>query len=78
MTNSQLLISIIKESGFKLKAVAKKMNLSPYGLQRKINNTVEFKAGEISRLCKILNIESCQQKEQIFLPIKVILIHARV
>jgi transcriptional regulator with XRE-family HTH domain len=66
MTNSDLLKDIIKKSGLKQKAVAEKMKLSPYGLQRKINNNAEFKAGEITRLCEILDIRSGEERERVF------------
>lgn len=58
MTNTELLRNIIKESGLKYKFIANKLELSAYGLQKKIDNATEFRTSEISALCKILNIDS--------------------
>ena len=38
MTDSKKLKEVIERSGLKYKAVAEQLNLSPYGLQKKINN----------------------------------------
>lgn len=64
--NSKKLKSKIIASGIKYKAIAKFMGLSYYGLQKKINNETEFKASEIVSLCKILNINDPEIKEEIF------------
>lgn len=66
MTNSKLLRELIDEKGFKLKYVAEKLGLSPYGLQLKIDNKQEFKTSEIAVLCDILEITSLKKKEEIF------------
>ncbi|MPM32451.1 hypothetical protein SDC9_79013 [bioreactor metagenome] len=67
MTDTAELRKIINESGFKYKFIAKSLGLTYYGLQRKIDNESEFKASEISALCRILNINSAKEKETIFL-----------
>lgn len=66
MTNSKLLRALIDEKGFKLKYVAEKLGLSPYGLQLKIDNKQEFKTSEVAVLCDILEITSLKKKEEIF------------
>lgn len=65
LTNTQLLKDAIEMHGLKYKFIASKLNLSPYGLTKKINGTNQFKAEEISILCQILDL-SFKQKEDIF------------
>lgn len=48
MTNSIALRAWLDDKGLKLKAIAKKMGITPYSLQKKIDNETEFKASEIS------------------------------
>lgn len=66
MTNSEELIKLIEDRGFKLKFVAEKLGLSPYGLSLKINNKNEFKTSEVSALCELLDITSLREKERFF------------
>lgn len=66
MTNSKLLRALIDEKGLKLKYVAEKLGLSPYGLQLKIDNRQEFKTSEVAVLCDVLEITSLKKKEEIF------------
>lgn len=48
MTDTKLLRDWLDEKGIKLKAIAARMGITPYSLQKKINNETEFKASEIS------------------------------
>lgn len=66
MTNSKLLRELIESKGLKLKYVAEKLGLSPYGFQLKLDNKREFKTGEVAILCEILEINSLKKKEEIF------------
>ncbi len=66
LTDSNKLRKVIDLSGLKYKFIAKSLGLTYFGLQKKINNDTEFKASEITTLCKILNINSPQEKESIF------------
>ena len=66
MTDTKELRKLIEESGLKYSAIADKMGLTYYGLQKKINNVNEFKASEIINLCEILKIDSLKDKERIF------------
>lgn len=66
MTNTEALNEIIEGSGLKKKYIAEQLGLSPYGMQRKIENVTEFKSTEIATLCKVLKIESLKEKERIF------------
>ena len=70
MTNTNLLIQKINDSGYKRSYIAKAIGLkSTYGLSKKINNETEFKASEINALCEILKIDSAEEKEAIFFAI---------
>lgn len=48
MTNSVALRKWIESHGYKLKSIAKKLGITPYTLQLKIDNRNEFKASEIA------------------------------
>ena len=65
MTNTNALRKAIEASGLKYKFVAKHLELSTYGLTKKINNTTEFKASEIDKLTLLLSL-SDQQRNDIF------------
>lgn len=66
MTNTVLLEERIAKSGFKKKAIAEKLNLTPYGLQLKVEGKNEFKASEIYLLCELLGIETGQMEKIFF------------
>jgi predicted transcriptional regulator len=65
LTNTQLLREVIQESGLKYKFIAAKLNLSPYGLTKKVKGVNQFKSDEISMICDILHLNP-DQKEAIF------------
>lgn len=66
MTDTNKLLGIINNNGIKLKVLAKKIGITPYGLANKIYNRTEFKAGEIVKLCQLLGIKSLKEIEDIF------------
>lgn len=66
MTDSVLLRQLISDKGLKLKFVAGKLGLSPYGFALKLDNKQEFKTGEVASLCDLLEIKSLELKERIF------------
>lgn len=66
MTNTELLEDYIKKSGYKKSYIAKAIGLSAYGLALKINNTNEFKTSEVDGLCKLLGINSLEERDRIF------------
>lgn len=41
------------------------MNLSPYGLRKKINKETEFKVSEVTKICGLLGITD-REREVIF------------
>ena len=65
MTNTKLLRDIIAESGIKYKSLAKSVGITPYGLQKKIDNDNQFKAGEILTLSDELGLTT-RQRDGIF------------
>ena len=71
MTNTELLKEKIAQSGLKKSYIAKSIGLSPYGLTLKIQNTNEFKASEIEKLCSLLGIDVLEERNAIFFASKV-------
>ncbi|MDD7410173.1 toxin-antitoxin system, antitoxin component, Xre family protein [Fusobacterium gastrosuis] len=65
MINTELLRQKIDESGYRFSWIAKQLNLSPYGLRKKVDGDTEFKVSEVSKICKLLNI-SDKEREIIF------------
>lgn len=67
MTDSLKLKAAIIAAGLSRRVVAEELGISLYSLQKKINNVTEFKASEISKLSRLLNIKNiteiflCQQ-----------------
>lgn len=66
MTDTKMLRNLISEAGLKYQHIAQKLELTTFGLQKKIDNVTEFKASEIFKLCELLNIEDPDLKERIF------------
>lgn len=56
----------IKKSGFKVKYIADKLNLSYTSTKKKIRGEVEFKATEIAILKNILNLSDEEVSEIFF------------
>lgn len=56
MTDTKALREKIEAKGLKLKAVAEKLGITPYCLQRKINNENEFKVSEVDKLSSMLEL----------------------
>lgn len=65
MTNSVLLKEKIQHSGLKMIAICHCVGVTYGPLKRKINGDVEFKASEISALCRLLGISE-QERTAIF------------
>jgi hypothetical protein len=66
MTNSEALRAEIMHSGLTLKYIAEKLAITPDSLQKKIDNTIEFKAGEIALLCALLHLSEARRAEIFF------------
>ena len=65
MTNTSLLEQYIEKSGYKKSFIAEQLGLTAYGFTLKVNNRSEFKASEMTILCKLLKINA-KDKEAIF------------
>lgn len=65
MTDTNALRSKIETKGLKYKAIAENLGITPYCLQRKINNENEFKVSEVDKLSNMLGL-TLQEKEAIF------------
>ena len=66
MTNTQMLIEKILNSGLKKAKIAEMVGITRYSLLRKIKNQSKFKSSEIQLLCKILEICDLDEKVAIF------------
>ena len=66
MTNTNLLLEKIKESGLKIGYIAESLGISYHWFRKKVHNEVAFKAYEIQILCELLNITDPHEKERIF------------
>lgn len=71
MTDTELLKRKIHESGLKYGYIAEKVGISRTSLYLKVNGDKAFNQSEISILCELLPIENLEEKEHIFLLIKV-------
>ena len=56
MTNTVLFREMVDRSGLKYKRLAQALGITPYGLQKKIENHTEFKASEIVILSDLLHL----------------------
>lgn len=66
MTNTEMLLNSIRESGLKRSTILKMTNIKAYStLRAKIENKSEFTASEIIKLCEILHLTN-DQREAIF------------
>lgn len=65
MTDTALLKRKIEESGYKLKFIAQRLELTYQGFLKKINNASEFKASEISTLSELLHL-SDEERDSVF------------
>lgn len=56
MTDTKALRERIETRGLKFKAIAENLGITPYCLQRKINNENEFKVSEVDKLSAMLGL----------------------
>jgi len=71
MTNKELILERIKKSGLKKKYIAEKLGISYNSLVNKINGDTDFTASQVNNFCKLLNITSLKEKEEIFFACRV-------
>ena len=65
MIETGLLKEKIKESGYRFSWIAKQLNLSSFGMRKKINGENEFKVSEVKKISKLLNLNE-KEREKIF------------
>ncbi len=61
MTDSQALRKWIADHGYKLKYVAEKLGLTPFGLTKKIDNVTQFKVSEIAAFVTELGMTTAER-----------------
>lgn len=66
MTDTEKLRDVISRAGLKYCYIAEQMGLSPYGLQKKIDNKTEFKASEIQALSMLLQLSEVERSAIFF------------
>jgi len=66
MTDSKALISLIKQSGLKMKYLAERLGLSKYGFHLKVHGKRSFNQFELITLCDILCIRDFETIKSIF------------
>lgn len=66
MTNTKLLVNLIKDSGLKLSFIAEKLDISRQALYRKINGIVPFTGPEIKIMCELLNLKTWGKIKPVF------------
>lgn len=66
MTNSVLFREAVAKAGIKYKFLAETMGITPYGLQKKIDNRSEFKASEIYTVSEVLNLSETDRNSIFF------------
>ena len=65
MTNTEMLRDAIKARGLKYNYVAEQLGITPYALQKKIDNKNDFWAREIYVLTSVLGL-SRKERDDIF------------
>lgn len=65
MTDTKLFRDKVKASGTKYKNIAETVGITPFALQKKIENTNQFKAEEIAKISDILSL-SLEDRDAIF------------
>ena len=71
MTDTDKLRATINSRGLKIKYIAEKLGITPYCLNKKMNNVSEFKGNEVGTICDILNITDSSERDDIFFTKKV-------
>lgn len=66
MTDSAALRKVIKDNGYKYNSLALRLKITPYSLQKKIDNKTDFKGREIAMLTKLLSLTIKEQNAIFF------------
>lgn len=65
MIKTELLKEKIEESGYRFDWIAKQLNLSAFGMRKKVNGENEFKVSEVKKISELLNLNE-KEREKIF------------
>ena len=65
MIETELLKKKIEESRYRFNWIAKQLNLSPFGMRKKVNGENEFKISEVKKISELLNLNE-KEREKIF------------
>ena len=65
MIETEFLKKKIEESGYRFNCIAKQLNLSPFGMRKKVNGENEFKVSEVKKISELLNLNE-KEREKIF------------
>lgn len=65
MTNTDLFRKTVEKRGLKYRFLAETIGITTQGLQNKIENRTEFKAGEIIKLSEVMHLSN-EEKDAIF------------
>ena len=66
VTDTVRLRKRIKDAGYRLSYVATVLGISPYTLQRKLDNDSEFKISEVDTLAKLLGLTPTEKNALFF------------
>lgn len=67
MVNTQGLVERIDNSGLKKSYIAEELGISLQNLNLKVHNKSDFRLEEVKALCKLLNIKTKDDRQNIFL-----------
>ena len=66
MIETELLKKKIEASGYRFNWIAKQLNLSPFGMRKKVNGENEFKVSEVKKISELLNLNEKERKKIFF------------
>lgn len=68
MTDTEKFRDIVQQKGLKYKFLAAELGITPFGLQKKIENKTEFKASEVQKLSELLGLSETERTQIFFSP----------
>lgn len=66
MVNTEALLNLIHEKGYKMSHLAKLIGVCPNSMYRKTRNISEFKESEVDTLCRVLGVNSLSARRTLF------------
>lgn len=68
MTDTEKFRDVVRQKGLKYKFLAAELGITPFGLQKKIENQTEFKASEVQKLSALLGLADLERAQIFFAP----------